>query len=202
MINHGLISAALFLLIGMLYERYHTRQLADYSGMASKLPLFGAFLVFMCMASAGLPGLNGFVGEVLCLIGLVQHADVGGGFNWWMTVAGASGMILGAWYLITMMRRLLFGTLKEPEHHGPPITDMKMREWLLLTPIALLCVFLGVYPQPIIKATQPDVEKVVAIAELARTRRAEALKKASTASAELRGRTPVNNRVTPRGTGC
>ncbi len=167
MINHGLISAALFLLIGMLYERYHTRQLADYSGMASKLPLFGASLVFMCMASAGLPGLNGFVGEVLCLIGLVQHADVGGGFNWWMTVAGASGMILGAWYLISMMRRLLFGTLKEPEHHGPPITDMKAREWLLLTPIALLCVFLGVYPQPIIKATQPDVEKVVAIAELA-----------------------------------
>jgi NADH-quinone oxidoreductase subunit M len=169
MINHGLTSAALFLLIGMIYERYHTRQFADYSGMAAKLPLFAAFMVFMCMASAGLPGLNGFVGEVLCLIGIVQN-DSRGGFNWFLTVAGASGMILSAWYLITMMRKLLFGRLKEPDHHGHPIGDLKPREWLLLTPIAVLCLFLGIYPQPIIKSTQSDVNTMVDIAERARGR--------------------------------
>jgi NADH-quinone oxidoreductase subunit M len=171
MINHGLTSAALFLLVGMIYERYHTRQLADYGGMAAKLPIFAVFMVFMCMASAGLPGLNGFVGEVLCLIGIVQNSDLRGGFNWFMTVAGASGMILGAWYLITMMRKLLFGQLKEPEHHGHEIQDLKPREWLILAPIALLCVLLGVYPQPIIKSTQPDVDVVLKIADRARSRR-------------------------------
>src|SRR5208283_529566 len=114
----------------MLYERYHTRQVGDYGGMAAKLPLFAAFMVFMCMASAGLPGLNGFVGEVLCLIGIVQN-DSRGAFNWYLTVAGASGMILGAWYLITMMRKLLFGRLKAPDHHGHPVGDLKPREWLL-----------------------------------------------------------------------
>jgi NADH-quinone oxidoreductase subunit M len=144
--------------------------------MAAKLPLFAAFMVFMCMASAGLPGLNGFIGEVLCLIGIVQN-DSRGGFNWFLTVAGASGMILGAWYLITMMRKLLFGRLKEPDHHGHEIDDLKPREWLLLTPIAVLCLFLGMYPQPIIKSTQADVNTVVDIAERARDRERSRLKK-------------------------
>ncbi len=170
MINHGLSSAALFLLVGMIYERYHTRQIAEYSGMAAKMPLFALFLVFMVMSSAGLPGLNGFVGEALCLIGVVQLEGPWRNFNLVLAAVGCTGIILGAWYLITLLRRLLFGPLKEPEHDGHPIRDLDAREWLLMVPPVVLCVFLGVYPQPVIKASLPDVDRIVKMADLARKR--------------------------------
>jgi NADH-quinone oxidoreductase subunit M len=133
--------------------------------------LFGVFLVFTCLSSVGMPGLNGFIGEVLCLFGIMQH-ESRYGIQLTLTVMACSGLILGAWYLFTMTRRVLFGPLKEPEHHGAPITDLKPREWLLLTPIAVLCVVIGVYPQPILRASQPDVDRVVRIANLARERAA------------------------------
>ena len=170
MINHGLSTGALFLMIGMIYERYHTRDLREYSGMGSRMPLFGVLLIFFCLTSAGLPLLNGFVGEVLCLFGLgqwelrYQHSFV-------LTTIAASGMVLGAWYLFTMTLRLLFGPLKEPAHEGAAHShDLLPREWLLLAPIAILCVLIGVYPQPILRASQPDVHMVAHIADLARQR--------------------------------
>jgi NADH-quinone oxidoreductase subunit M len=169
MINHGLSTGALFLLIGMIYERYHTRRLEDYSGMGRRMPLFGVFLVFMCLSSVGLPGLNGFVGEVLCLVGIAEHEGRFGS-SYLLTIAGVSGLVLGAWYLFTLMRHLLFGPVKEPPVHGPEIKDLEPREWLLLAPIAALCVLIGVFPQPIVKSTQPDVDTVVHIADLARER--------------------------------
>jgi NADH-quinone oxidoreductase subunit M len=169
MINHGLSTGALFLLIGMLYERYHTRKITDFSGMAGKMPLFGVFLVFTCLSSVGMPGLNGFIGEVLCLFGIMEHeSKYGTGLV--LTVLACTGLILGAWYLFTMLRRLLFGPVHEPEHHGAAIEDLKPREWLLLAPIAILCVVIGVYPQPILSASQPDVDRVVEIANRARQR--------------------------------
>jgi NADH-quinone oxidoreductase subunit M len=169
MINHGLSTGALFLLIGMIYERYHTRQLDDYSGMASRLPLFGAFLVFVCLTSAALPGLNGFVSEVLVLAGVFEYEL---SHQKWpvLAVVASSGIILGAWYLFTLLRRLLFGELKEPEHHGPPVTDLNLREVTLLAPIAALCILLGVYPQPVLRTIEPDVLTVADIAGRARTR--------------------------------
>jgi NADH-quinone oxidoreductase subunit M len=171
MINHGLSTGALFLLIGMLYERYHTRRLDDYGGMARRMPIFGVFLVFMCLSSVGLPGLNGFVGEVLCLVGIAEHEGLFGS-SYLLTIVGVSGLILGAWYLFTLLRRLLFGTVKEPHLHGPgpEVQDLEPREWLLLAPIAALCILIGVYPQPIVKSTAPDVDTVVRIVDLARGR--------------------------------
>jgi NADH-quinone oxidoreductase subunit M len=172
MINHGLSTGGLFLLIGMLYERYHTRDMGAFSGMAARMPLFAALLVFMCLSSAGLPGLNGFVGEFLCLAGVADY-EASVGHRLYLTVLAASTIVLGAWYLLTMLRRLLFGPLREPAHSGPAIRDLLPREWLLVTPLVIFCVLLGVYPQPIIKAAKPDVEMVAYITDLARQRSAE-----------------------------
>jgi NADH-quinone oxidoreductase subunit M len=171
MINHGLSTGGLFLLIGMLYERYHTRDLGEFGGMAKRMPLFGALLVFICLSSAGLPGLNGFVSEFLCLAGVADY-ELDLGHRLFVTVLAASTIVLGAWYLFTMMRRLLFGAVREPHHGGEAVSDLKPREWLLLTPIVLLCVVLGVYPKPVIRAAQPDVDMVAHIANLARQRAA------------------------------
>jgi NADH-quinone oxidoreductase subunit M len=169
MINHGLSTPLLFLLIGMLYERYHTRKLAQYSGMASKMPLFGTFLVFSCLSSAGLPGLNGFVGEFLCLAGIYEYEGTYTG-RLILTALGTSGMVLGAWYLFTMMRKLLFGPLREPVHEGHAVEDLTPREWGLLAPLMLLCVVLGVFPSLVLKTSEPDMKKVAAITRQARDR--------------------------------
>ena len=111
MINHGLSTGALFLLIGMVYERYHTRMLDDLGGLAKRLPLIGVAMVFISMASIGLPGLNGFVGEFLSLAGMYRLKPA-------YAIIGATGVILGAWYLLTMLQHAFFGPLKEPEVHG------------------------------------------------------------------------------------
>lgn len=173
MINHGLSTAALFLLVGMLYERYHTRKISDFGGMASKLPLMGAFMVFVCLSSVGLPGLNGFIGEALVLIGVFDRQWSLGQFPLY-AVIGASGMILGAWYLFTMLQRVFFGPVKEPvlpahEHHTV-WGDLNTREILTVVPIMALCVFIGVYPQPLIETTQPDVKVIAEIARRAEER--------------------------------
>jgi NADH-quinone oxidoreductase subunit M len=169
MINHGLSTGALFLLIGMIYERYHTRQIEDYGGMATKMPLFGAFLVFACLTSAALPGLNGFISEVLVLAGVFQH-ELGQGRWPVLGVVASSGIILGAWYLFTMLRGVLFGELKEPEHHGAPIKDLNLRELVIIVPICALCILLGVYPQPLLRTAEPDILTVADIAQRARNR--------------------------------
>ncbi len=168
MINHGLSTGALFLLIGMLYDRYHTRKISAFSGMATRMPLFGVFLVFMCLSSVGLPGLNGFVGEFLCLAGIFSHEWTQGGKPF-LAIIACSGVVLGAWYLFTMLRRVLFGPLQEPETHS--LTgDLDGREIALLAPIAILCVLLGVYPQPVLRTSEPDVQVIANIAAKARER--------------------------------
>jgi NADH-quinone oxidoreductase subunit M len=169
MINHGLSTGALFLLIGMIYERYHTRKISHYSGMAGPMPLFAVLLVFTCLSSVGLPGLNGFIGEVLCLAGIFDY-------EWTFThklflaLVASSGIILGAWYLFTMTRRLLFGTLKEPNHSGHAVSDLSFREISLLAPLLVLFVVLGVYPQPVLRTSEPDVQVIADIADAARFR--------------------------------
>jgi NADH-quinone oxidoreductase subunit M len=170
MINHGLSTAGLFLLVGMIYERYHTRKISDFGGMATRLPLMGCFMVFLCLSSVGLPGLNNFIGEVLVLLGVLDRQWTA---NHWpiLAVVGASGMILGAWYLMTMLRRVFFGPVREPAHDGhAKISDMDGREVSLLVPIAVLCVLIGVYPRPILQTMRPDVNIVADIADRARHR--------------------------------
>jgi NADH-quinone oxidoreductase subunit M len=170
MVNHGLSTGALFLIVGMVYDRYHTRKLSDYSGMASRLPLLACFTVLIVLASIGLPGLNGFVSEVLVLMGVLEmelsHAQ-------WpvLAVVTATTIILGAWYLLTMLRRVFFGPLKEPPHPGPePIRDLDGREVATLAPIALLCLLLGVYPQPFLDTARADLDVIADIARRARER--------------------------------
>jgi NADH-quinone oxidoreductase subunit M len=151
MINHGLSTGALFLLVGMLYERYHTRKIADYGGMAARLFLLAACMVFISLSSIGLPGLNGFVGEALVFLGMYQTDPA-------LAIIGTSGILLGAWYLLTLVMRVFFGPVKEPhaEGHGP-VGDMNLREWAALGPIMALCLLLGVYPQPVLNTAGPDL---------------------------------------------
>jgi NADH-quinone oxidoreductase subunit M len=188
MINHGLSTGALFLLVGMLYERYHTRLMADYGGMAAKLKLLAVGMVFISLSSAGLPGLNGFWGEVLSLMGMatVHRPDPATGqvpnIGPLLTALGATGVVLGAWYLFTMLRRVFFGPFKEPHHAGhEPVRDLNGRELAALVPIGVLCVALGVYPQPFFRAIDRDLQVVAGIAEDARNR----------VSLEARGRADV-----------
>jgi NADH-quinone oxidoreductase subunit M len=123
------------------------------------LPLIACSLVFISMASIGLPGLNGFTGEMLSLAGMFKT-------HWLYAVLGATGVVLGAWYLLTMLQHLLFGPLKEPHHdaphHGPP-RDMVLREMLALAPIALACLWIGVRPQPVIDSFRPEIEAIAAL---------------------------------------
>jgi len=169
MINHGLTSAGLFLLVGMLYERYHTRKISDYSGMAQRLPLLGVFMVFICMAAAGLPGLNSFIGEVVILMGVFAQQLLRGHWPVYGLI-GASGIFLGAWYLIAMLRSSFFGPVKEPHHEGHAIVDLKARELGAIVPIAALCLLIGIYPNLLIKTSEPDVAVVADIAQRARVR--------------------------------
>lgn len=170
MINHGLSTGALFLLVGMIYERYHTRKVSDYGGMASRLPLLACFMVFIVLSSIGMPGLNGFVSEVLVLMGVLE-TEWAQGHRPLLAIATASTIILGAWYLLTILRRVFFGPLKEPPHPGSePIRDLDGRELATLAPIAVLCLLLGVYPQPLLNTTRADVDTIADIAQRARER--------------------------------
>jgi len=156
MINHGLSTGGLFLLVGMVYDRYHTRQLDDLGGLANRLPLIGCAMVFIAMSSIGLPGLNGFVGEVLSLLGMFAR-------NKLYAILGATGVVLGAWYLLTMLQHGFFGPLKEPHHGDSHVTDMNIREFLAIAPIAVACLWIGLYPAPTLDLIRPDVNRVAAI---------------------------------------
>jgi len=164
MINHGLSTGALFLLVGMLYERYHTRQIQDYGGLAARLRLLACFMVFICLSSLGLPGLNGFVGEALVFFGMYEFRPI-------FAIVGTAGIIFGAWYLLRLLLRVFFGPVKEPEHegHGPAL-DLNVRELAALAPIAFLCLLIGVYPQPILETSKRDLTVVANLAAAAKVR--------------------------------
>ncbi len=170
MINHGLSTGALFLLVGMLYERYHTRLMADYGGMGARLHLLAVFMVFITMSSIGLPGLNGFLGEWLVLSGMYDFSgrQVQG---WLLASLGAGGVVLGAWYMLTMVRQVFFGPVKEPHHDGhAPVADLNGRELAALLPIAGLCLALGVFPRPFFDTVRPEIQVLSRIADEARKR--------------------------------
>jgi NADH-quinone oxidoreductase subunit M len=156
MINHGLSTGALFLLVGMIYDRYHTRMLDDLGGLAARLPLIACTMVFISMASVGLPGLNGFVGEVLSLAGMFREHPI-------YAVLGTSGVVLGAWYMLSMLQHAFSGPLREPGHGHEPVRDMAPREMFAIVPICALCLWIGVMPQPLLNVIRADVDAVVAI---------------------------------------
>jgi NADH-quinone oxidoreductase subunit M len=170
MVNHGISTGALFALVGMVYERYHTRQLADLSGLAYRTPWIAAFMVFFTFSSIGVPALNGFAGEVMILLGMFQRASVQSPAvmqSQWMLIAvlSVSSLILGAWYMLYLVRSVFFGPLKEPEeatHH--PIHDMKWREVFALTPLAVLALWIGLAPQHFLQPTAPAIEQAYKLA--------------------------------------
>jgi NADH-quinone oxidoreductase subunit M len=164
MINHGLSTGALFCIVGMFYERYHTRQLTELGGMATKLPLLAVAMVFTSFASIGLPGLNGFVGEFLCLAGMFKAGD---GIGVIFAALGAMGVVLGAWYLLGVVQFAFFGPVNLPNedhsHDHEPVTDLNAREVFALLPLLTLCLVLGLFPQPVLDLIRPDVEGVARI---------------------------------------
>jgi len=141
MINHGLITGALFLLVGMIYERTHQRSIPKLGGLAHRLPVLATLLVFFSLASLGLPGLAGFVGEFLVLVGVFQYNPL-------YAVLGSVGIVLGAAYLLWMVQRVLFGTLREEYGSLPDLTTVEI---LCLLPLAVLVVWIGVHPVPFLE---------------------------------------------------
>lgn len=173
MINHGLSTGALFLCVGMIYERFHTRRFDDMSGLGRVMPVWASFMVFFALASVGLPGLNGFVGEFLTLLGAFASDTLGFGFA---AVAGL-GMIFGAIYILYMLGRIVVGPTKVPHtdpawdngRHGP--RDLSAREIAVLAPLAVGCLVLGLYPYPVLRSLEAPVDAIIAPAEAALSRR-------------------------------
>ena len=170
MINHGLSTAALFLLVGYIYERYHTRDVQRIGGLARRMPWLAFFLVFFTLSSIGLPGLNGFVGEFLVLLGtatstVTSDMRPAGPLGYGYVIPAALGIILGAVYMLWMCQRVLFGPLLEPPNtpdtSGGLSPDLTRREIGILVPIALACVFIGVYPKPILDSIKVAVKQHV-----------------------------------------
>jgi NADH-quinone oxidoreductase subunit M len=183
MINHGLSTGAMFLCIGMIYERYHTRSMKELGGLARVMPVWGTFMVFFTMCSVGLPGTNGFVSEFLCLLGAFQAysawpvlapgsvASTGGHFGPYLVAVAGLGMIIAAIYLLYMVGRVCFGPVVEPhghhegeaEHAVVLPKDLSGREIAVLVPMAGLCLLLGLYPTPALRALEPAVERTTSL---------------------------------------
>jgi NADH-quinone oxidoreductase subunit M len=165
MVNHGLSTGALFLLVGMIYDRRHTRLISDFGGMAKVMPAFAAFFLVVSLSSIGLPGLNGFVGEFLVLLGAFQTMPT-------FAIIGALGVILAAVYMLWMYQRVMFGEVThEANTH---LTDLTLREVVVLVPIVLVIVWIGLYPKPFVNrmeaSTRAIVERVVTVAQIGATR--------------------------------
>ena len=152
MINHGLSTGALFFLIGMIYERRHTRLIESYGGIARVVPLFAAMLTFVSLSSIGVPGTNGFVGEFLVLLGAFRTTPV-------LTLIATTSVIIAAAYLLWAIQRILFNSLDKPENEHVP--DLNRRELLLMAPLVAGIILLGVYPAPILRRTELSAEKFV-----------------------------------------
>jgi NADH-quinone oxidoreductase subunit M len=149
MINHGISTGALFFLVGVIYDRRHTRQLADFGGLAENMPWFAIMLIVATLSSVGLPGTGGFVGEFLILNGVFQAMPVAGAI-------ASLGVLLGAVYMLTLCRKILFGPLDNPENKD--LTDLNAREFGYLAPLALLAILMGVFPNFFMGKTKPAIE--------------------------------------------
>jgi NADH-quinone oxidoreductase subunit M len=156
MINHGLSTGALFLLVGMIYERTHTRKIADYGGIAKIVPFFSFAFLFTSLSSIGLPGLNGFVGEFLILIGAFKSTVLG---SWWFTIFAATGVIFAAVYLLWMYKKVVFGEVTNPNLNS--LTDLNFREKLVLIPIFIFIIWIGIYPSTFLNVSTKTSEKVI-----------------------------------------
>ena len=153
MINHGISTGALFLIVGFIYERRHTRLISDFGGLSKQMPVFATIFMIVTLSSIGLPGTNGFVGEFLVLIGAYEsHLR-------WYAVVATSGVILSAVYMLWMFQRVMFGALDNPKNQK--LLDLNAREVIIMLPLLALIFVMGVYPAPFIEKMNPSVEQLV-----------------------------------------
>jgi NADH-quinone oxidoreductase subunit M len=158
MVNHGLSTGALFLMVGMIYERTHTREIADYGGIAKVVPVFSTLLLIVSLSSVGLPGLNSFVGEFLILIGSFKSPVLN---SWWFTVFASSGVIFAAVYLLWMYQRVVFGVLTKDKLIN--LTDVDTREMIVLIPILIFIIWIGLFPATFLKITEATTNSILNI---------------------------------------
>jgi len=153
MINHGLSTGALFLLVGMIYERRHTRLISEYSGLAKQMPLFATFFLIATLSSIGLPTLNGFIGEFTILLGAANR-------NIWWGVAAATGIVLGAAYMLWLYQRIFWGPLENPANQN--LSDLNRREVWTMIPLVVCMFWIGLYPAPFFRILEKPVNYIVA----------------------------------------
>lgn len=154
MINHGISTGALFLIVGFIYERRHTRLITDFGGLSKQMPIFATIFMIVTFSSVGLPGTNGFVGEFLILIGAFESQ-----LRWW-TIIATSGVILSAVYMLWVFQRVMFGELDNPKNQK--LLDLNAREIAIMIPLVVMIFFMGLYPKPFIDKMDPAIQKLVA----------------------------------------
>jgi NADH-quinone oxidoreductase subunit M len=152
MINHGVSTGALFFGVGVIYERTHTRVIADYGGLASKVPVYATFFMIITLSSIGLPGTNGFVGEFTILLGAFQHKVI-------YAVIASIGIILGAGYMLWLYQRVIFGTVTNP--HNEHLTDMNVREVVAALPLVILVFVVGLYPNAAFQVMHASADNLI-----------------------------------------
>jgi len=157
MLNHGVSTGALFLLVGIVYERRHNRMISEYGGIAKVMPLYAMFFMIITMSSIGLPTLNGFIGEFTILIGAFLA-------NWWWAVFAATGIVLGAGYMLWMYQRVFFGELSNEKNKNLP--DLNWRERMTIIPLIVIAFWVGLYPKPFFRMMEPTVNRTLECLEL------------------------------------
>jgi NADH-quinone oxidoreductase subunit M len=160
MVSHGFVSGAMFLCIGVLYDRVHSREIAAYGGVANTMPTFAAFAILFAMANCGLPGTAGFVGEWMVILGAVQA-------NFWLAFIAATALISGAAYTLWMVKRVFFGAVVN--HHVAELKDLDAREFAMLAVLAAAVLWMGLYPKPftdVMNVSVAELLKHVAVSKL------------------------------------
>ena len=152
MLSHGIVSAALFLAVGVVYDRIHTREIARYGGLVERMPVYALVFMLFMLASVGLPGTSGFVGEFLVLVGVFR-------VNTWVAALATTGIILGAAYMLYLYRRVIFGKLTRDDLKA--ILDMNPREIAVFAPLVILTILMGVYPAPFLDIMDVSVAGLV-----------------------------------------
>ncbi len=153
MISHGLVSGAMFLCVGVLYDRMHSRQISDYGGVVNTMPVFAAFMVFFAMANAGLPGTSAFVGEFMVILASFKA-------NFWFAFLAATTLILGAAYSLWMVKRVVFGDIAND--NVKQLEDVNAREFVILGSLVAVVLFFGLFPAPLVEVMHASVDQLLA----------------------------------------
>jgi NADH-quinone oxidoreductase subunit M len=163
MVNHGLSTGALFMFVGFLYDRRHTREIAEYGGIIKTIPVYGSLFLVVCLSSIGLPGLNGFIGEFMILIGSFRSELL---HNHTYTIVATAGVVLSAVYLLWMYQRVLLGPITKEENKIIP--DLNVREIAASALLLIFIVWIGVYPNTFLKQSEASVNRVIKTVETAK----------------------------------